>query len=37
MPWDEIIRAVHEGQEIEAEDGAGAQIRLLNALMAKMM
>jgi len=37
MPWDEIVRTVHEGQEIEADDGAGAQIRLLNDLIAKMM
>lgn len=37
MPLDEVIRNVFEGQEIEAEDGAGAQIRVLNELMAKLM
>ncbi len=37
MPWDEIVRTVHEGQEIEADYGAGAQIRLLSDLLAKMM
>jgi hypothetical protein len=37
MPWDEIVRGVWEGQEIEAEDGLGAQIRALSALTAAMM
>lgn len=37
MPLDEVIRNVFEGQQIEDEDGAGAQIRLLNELMTKMM
>jgi hypothetical protein len=37
MPLDEVIRNVFEGQEIEAEDGAGAQIRLLSELMARIM
>lgn len=37
MPWDEIVRSVFEGQEIEAEDGLGAQIKALSALTAAMM
>jgi hypothetical protein len=36
MPWDEIVLAVHEGQEIEAQDGAGAQIELLSAVLARL-
>lgn len=37
LPWDEIVRCVNEGQEIEADDGAGAQIRALSALTAALM
>lgn len=37
MPLDEVVRNVFEGQQIEDEDGAGAQIRLLNDLLAKVM
>lgn len=37
MPLDEVIRNVFEGQQIEDDDGAGAQIRLLHELMAKLM
>lgn len=36
LPLDEVISCVFEGQEIEAEDGAGANIRALSALLAKM-
>lgn len=34
MPWTEIVISVFEGQEIEDADGAGAQIRALDALAA---
>jgi hypothetical protein len=37
LPWDEIVRCVYEGQEIEADDGAGAQIKALTALTTALM
>ncbi|MCC3246125.1 hypothetical protein LG047_12475 [Methylocystis sp. WRRC1] len=33
LPLGEVILGVFEGQEIEAEEGAGAQIRALDALV----
>jgi hypothetical protein len=36
MPWDEIVANVYEGQSIEADDGAGAQIKALDALAAAL-
>ena len=34
LPWGEILRCVYEGQRIEGEDGAGAQVRALATLTA---
>jgi hypothetical protein len=36
MPWDEVIRAVAAGQDIEDEGGAGAQNRLLSAALERL-
>lgn len=36
FPWPEVLRVVKAGQDIEEDDGAGAQIGLLRDLIARL-
>jgi hypothetical protein len=36
FPWPEVMRIVKAGQDIEEDDGAGAQIGLLRDLIARL-
>jgi len=35
-PWDELLLLIAEGQEIEAEEGAGGQARMLAAILSQL-
>lgn len=36
LPFDEVVACVFEGQRIEDEDGAGATVRAIEALAARI-